>query len=274
MPVVTINRAQYSMGKAVAEGVALRTGYKCLGSEIIAIASEEFHIPEEEFHNALETVPSFWRMPLVKRIKIAAYLQSALAKYLLQDNIIYYGPAGHALIQGVPHVLKVRIAADVSDMVRLKSRVEQLSDDEAMRKLVKLDKNRQKLNRFLYHIDGSDASLYDMVIDLKTSEPDNVIEQISFESLSSRYNASTYSVNCLKNIELASRVKAALIDIDHDIAVRANRGSVFIHTKVSDSGRERQISAINMAAENISGIKGIEITTTEDIYAKYAETYR
>ncbi|MBF0457727.1 MAG: cytidylate kinase-like family protein [Nitrospirae bacterium] len=270
MSVITINRAQYSMGKAVAEGVALRTGYKCLGSEIITIASEEFHIPEEEFHNALDTVPSFWGMQLVKRIKIAAYFQAALAKYLLRDNIIYYGPAGHALIQGVPHVFKVRIVADVSDMVRL----EHLSGDEAMRKLVKLDKNRQKLNRFLYHIDGSDASLYDMVIELKTSDADNVIEQISFEALSSRYMVSTYSVNCLKNIELASRVKAALIDIDHDIAIRANRGSVFIHTKVSDSGRERRIDMINMAVENVSGIKSIEVTTTEDIYAKYAETYR
>ncbi|MBF0555373.1 MAG: cytidylate kinase-like family protein [Nitrospirae bacterium] len=274
MSVVTIGRAAYSMGKAVAEGVAARTGYKCLGREIIAIASEEFNIPEAEFHGALDTVPSFWGMSFVKRVKIAAYLQAALAKSLLRDNIVYYGPAGAALIRGVPHVLKVRIEADVSDRARLKSQAERLSEREALKRLVKLDKNRQQLNRFLYHIDGSDASLYDMVIDLKISNTDGIIEQISSAALSARYATSTYSVNCLKNIELAGRVKAALVDIDHDITVRASRGTVFIHTRVSEGGRHRRVDAIDMAIEDVRGVEDVEITTTEDIYEKYAATYR
>ncbi|MBF0463664.1 MAG: cytidylate kinase-like family protein [Nitrospirae bacterium] len=271
MSVITISGAAYGMSRKIAEGVALQMGYKCLGSEIITLASEQFNLSESELREAVENAPSFLGMSLIKRVKLAAYLQSALAKYFLKDNIVYYGPAGEALIRAVAHVLKVRIHADTAIRVQRMQTVENITENEAAKKLLKLDRNRHKVNSLLYKINESDQSVYDLVVELKESDTESVVSLISDEALLPKYKASNYSVHCLKNIELASRVKAALINIDHEIDVRSN-GILYIHTKAAEAEYKKRVNDINTAIAEIPGIHRVEITVTEDVFAQYASS--
>ncbi|MBF0565111.1 MAG: cytidylate kinase-like family protein [Nitrospirae bacterium] len=274
MSVITISRAPYSMGKIIAEGVSGQLGYKCVGNEIFAMASKEFGIPETQLHRAIAHAPSFWGMLFVRRLKHISYLQAALVKFFLNDNIVYYGPAGHLLIQGVSHILKVCIQANIDDRVHLKAKTEDISKKEALRKLLKEDLDRKKWSRFIYKIEDSEKSLYDLVIDTGRTSIEDVVKNISSEALLNRYWRTTYSVNCLKNIALAYSVKASLLDVDRDVNVRASIGNVFIHTRALQREREKRIAVVKKATQGIEGIENLEVIITEDIFAKYVETYR
>ena len=41
----------------------------------------------------------------------------SLLQHVLKDNVVYHGLAGHYFLQDIPHVLKVRIIADIEDRV-------------------------------------------------------------------------------------------------------------------------------------------------------------
>ena len=65
-------------------------------------------------------------------MKFIAFIQAAVLKYFKKDNVIYHGNAGHFFAKDVPHILKVRIIADIEDRVKLVMDREEISRNEAM----------------------------------------------------------------------------------------------------------------------------------------------
>ena len=119
MAIITISRGSYSRGKEVAEKVAERLGYQCIAREVILEASKEFNIPEFSLVKAVHDAPSIFDRFSYGKEKFIAYFQTALLKRLRSDNVVYHGLAGHFYVKDVPHVLKVRIIADVQDRIKL-----------------------------------------------------------------------------------------------------------------------------------------------------------
>ena len=113
MPIITISRGSYSRGKEVAEKLAQDLGYECISRDILLQASNEFNLPEIKLIRALHDAPSVLDRFTYGKERYVAYIRSALLTYAQQDNLVYHGLAGHFLLQGIPHVLKVRILADL-----------------------------------------------------------------------------------------------------------------------------------------------------------------
>jgi cytidylate kinase len=265
MSVIAIYRSSYSRGSEIAQKTASSMGYECVGDEVIKTASREFGVARSKLITALEDAPSFFGMFMETRLKYITYIQCALYGYMMRDNVVYFGPAGHLLVQDVPNVLRVHIISNVLDRVRLKAEKEKTSASDAYVKLVKEDKAHAKWIRSVYKRDDSDPSLYDLEIDLEDLDIDEAVKKIMDTASESRFVTNTYSMHCIRNIELACRVKAALIDIDPNITVRAEGDIVFVHTSVTDSERVKRIARIRSAAANIHDVKTLEIQVTEDI---------
>ncbi|MBF0457004.1 MAG: cytidylate kinase family protein [Nitrospirae bacterium] len=248
MAVITISKA--SMGKTVADGVRREFCYGYFDSdEVFLAASKDFGVPEAKIRSALEVAPKFWGMSSATRQKLIACYQSTLAKFLLRGNVVYYGPAGHLLIQGVSHALKVFL----------------WPGDNTTGKSVGYMSLHEVING---------ESLCDLVIDTGKTSVEDAVKIISDHALSTRYHTTTYSMNCVKNIALSSKVKAALIDVDHDVNVRASGGSVYIHVRAADRKRQKLTAAIGNMVKSIRDVVNVEVTVTEDIFQKYAGTYR
>ncbi|MGB2929768.1 MAG: cytidylate kinase-like family protein, partial [Desulfobacterales bacterium] len=113
MSIITISRGSYSRGKEAAEKVAQELGYQCISREILLEASEQFHIPEIKLVRAIHDAPSVFDRFTYGKEKYIAYLHSALLKNVQKDNVVYHGLAGHFFLQEIPHVLKVRVIADL-----------------------------------------------------------------------------------------------------------------------------------------------------------------
>ncbi|MBF0519935.1 MAG: hypothetical protein HQK92_09440 [Nitrospirae bacterium] len=69
-------------------------------------------------------------------------------------------------------------------------------------------------------------------------------------------------------------MRAALIAIDRDVSVRASSGKVFVHIRAAESKRQKLVASISDMVKRIRDVARVEVIVTEDIFQKYAETYR
>ena len=119
MSIVIISRGSFSHGKEVAEKLAEKAGYQCISREIILEASKHFNIPELKLTRAIHDAPSILDRFTYGKERYVTYFREALLHYLQKDNMVYHGLAGHFLVQGVSHVLKVRIIASMAERVKI-----------------------------------------------------------------------------------------------------------------------------------------------------------
>jgi cytidylate kinase len=164
MSIITISRGSYSRGVEIAEIVAEKLGYQCLGRDVLIEASKEFNIPEIKLIQALEDPPSFFeRFTKMKKIYID-YIQTALINNLRADNIVYHGLAGHFFVKDIPHVIKVRIIADLEYRIKFVMERDKIGRNRAIDFIKRIDSSRREWGQHLYGLNLEDPIHYDIVI--------------------------------------------------------------------------------------------------------------
>jgi cytidylate kinase len=228
MPIITISRGSYSRGKEVAEKLARQLGYECLSRDILLEASEQFNIPEIKLIRAIHDAPSILERFTHGKERYVAYLRSTLLKHVQKDNVVYHGLAGHFFLQGIPHVLKVRIIADTEDRVAEEIKRENLSVEEARKKLQKDDVDRRHWGLHLFGVDTGDPNLYDQIIHIRSMTVDNATELITTAVKFPCFQTTPQSQLMLNDLALAARVKAALAEEFPSATVTATEGHVLV----------------------------------------------
>lgn len=178
MSIITITRGSYSRGKEVAERLAKKLGYECIARDILLEASEEFNIPEIKLIRAIHDSPKVLERFFGGSERYVKYYRSALLQHARKDNIVYHGLAGHFFLKNIPHVLKIRINADINTRVKEEMIRENISAEEALYVLKKDDEERRKWSIHVYGMDPWDSRLYDMVINVCTLSPEDAVDII------------------------------------------------------------------------------------------------
>jgi cytidylate kinase len=163
-------------------------------------ASNEFDIPEVKLIQALEDPPSFFeRFTKMKKIYID-YIQAALINNLKSDNIVYHGLAGHFFVKDIPHVLKVRIIADMEYRIKFVMERDKLTRNKAIEFLKKIDNSRREWGQHLYKLNIEDPIHYDIVIntEIMSSEvaANTICEMVTLE----KFQTTPASQNKMDNL--------------------------------------------------------------------------
>jgi cytidylate kinase len=259
MAIITISRGSYSRGKEIAEKVASYLGYTCLSREVILDASEHFNIPEIKLTKAIHDAPSiFDRIRHGKQVYIA-YIQAALTRQVKKDNTVYHGLAGHLLLKGISHVLKVRIIADLSIRIKEESLLYDVSEQEALSLIQKNDQERRNWTQKLYGVDPWDSSLYDLVICINKFTVDNAVDMICRAAGLDQFKATKASLQKMEDLSLACAVKATLMEQQMDIAVTSEYGNVIIYTRAGGRNLQKIEQKAEKLGREIEGIRNIEV---------------
>jgi len=208
MAIITISRGSYHRGREVAEKVAQKLGYECLSRDILLEASEEFNIPEIKLIRAIQDAPSILDRLTRQKEKYVAYIRAALLKHVQKDNVVYHGLFGHFFLQDIPHVLKVRIVADLEARVADEVKREGISECKAREVLMKDDEERRKWALQLYGADWWDATLYDLVIHLKTIKVDDAVDLLYHIVQLPGFQTTPESQDAINNL-----LRAALMEV-------------------------------------------------------------
>jgi cytidylate kinase len=209
MAIITISRGSYYRGKEVAEKLAQKLGYQCISREILLEASEEFNIPEIKLIRAIGDAPSILERFTRQKEKYVAFIRAALLKHVQKDNVVYHGLFGHFFLQDIPHVLKVRIVGDLEARVADEVKREGISADKAREIITRDDEERRKWALYLYGADAWDATLYDLVIHLKTISVDDAVGLISHVLELPGFQTTPQSQEAIDSLVEAARMEMA-----------------------------------------------------------------
>ena len=258
MSIITISRGSYSRGKEVAEKLAQKLGYECISRDIILEASENFNIPEIKLVRAIHDAPSILDRFTYGKEKYVSYIRAALLKRVQKDNVVYHGLAGHFLLQGIPHVLRVRIIADLEDRVKEEMKRENISAEKARYILKKDDDERRKWALHLYGIDTWDPSLYDMVIHIKAITVEEAVNIILCTVKLPVFQTTPRSQGILDDLAFGAQIQAALVEDFPSISVSAKDKEVYVTVKGAIIDEKELAAQVKRIAQRISGI-GIEV---------------
>jgi cytidylate kinase len=260
MSIITISRGSYSHGKEIAEKVSKKLNYELISREILLEASQQFNVPEVKLLHAIKDSPSWLESITYGREKYIAYIQAAILRHFKKDNVVYHGFAGHFFVRNVPHVLKVRIIADMEDRAQLVMERDGISKDKAIEMLTKLDEERRKWSRRLYGIDTFDPHLYDMVIRIRKIKVDDAVDIICHTVSLGAFKTTPESQKMMDNLAMAAEIKASLIHIRPDIEVSYENGAATLTTslplEIDESGLRRQLEEECL---KIPGVKDVRI---------------
>ncbi|MCL4501859.1 MAG: cytidylate kinase-like family protein, partial [Deltaproteobacteria bacterium] len=182
-----------------------------------------------------------------------AYIRAALLRHVQKDNVVYHGLAGHFMLQGIPHALKVRILADLEDRVAEEMKRENISADEARRILLKDDEERRRWSLKIFGIDTWDSSLYDLVIHIKFITVEEAVDIIKCALKGHCFQTTPESQKRVDELSLAARVEAALVQDIPSVKVEAKEGELFINLKGALCEDEEVMARVKRLASNVAG---------------------
>jgi cytidylate kinase len=264
MAIITISRGSYSRGKEVAEKLAYKLGYACISRDILLEASDEFNIPEIKLIRALHDAPSVLERFRHGKERYVSYLRSALLQHAKKDNLVYHGLAGHYFLRGIPHVLKVRILADIEDRVAEEVKREGISAEKARYILLKDDEERRRWGLQVYGTDTWDSRLYDMVLNIKALTVTDAVEIISSVVAKPCFRTTPEAQKTVNDLALATRVQATLARIAPKLVVTANHTVVFIRNgEEIPTLSEDVIDEIKRTAAGIDGVETVYMEVAE-----------
>lgn len=259
MSIITISRGTASGGQALAERAAAKLGWPCLSNEVIVEAARRYNVPEPELVKAFEKAPTFWEKLTASRRVYLTFVQAAMCEYAERGNLVYHGHAGHALLPGIHHVLKVRLVAPLDYRIRaVMERDPRLDRKGAMRYIDHVDDERTSRMRYLFDVDWRDPYQYDLVLSLDKltveSACDLVIQAVQWE----QFQPTDASRRALHHLALSSRIRAALDAhpqlSPYDIGVDVEDGVVTLSGVLPTDDTIRRVITI---AEQASGVKHV-----------------
>jgi cytidylate kinase len=259
MSIITISRGTASGGQALAERVAASLGWPCLSNEVIVEAAKRYNVPEPELVKAFEKAPTFWEKLTASRRVYLTFVQAAMCEYAEHGNLVYHGHAGHELLPGISHVMKVRLVAPLEYRIRaVMERNPRLDRKGAIRHINQVDEERTSRMRYLFDVDWRDPYQYDLVLSLDKLTVDTACDLVIRAVQWDQFRPTEASRRAVHNLALSSRIRAALDAhpqfSPYDIGVQVEEGVVTLSGTLPTGDAIQQVVNI---AEQASGVKRV-----------------
>jgi len=262
--VITLTTDAYSRGNILAEGIAEKMGYRCIGDDdVIAAAAKAYEIDKGKLEQSFRSSASFFNPFSSRKYRLIPLLEAVLVEQMCQQDMIYHGFIAVSRIQEVSHAIKVRVIASAESRMREVIQKERSSGMvEAKDRIFKLDEERQRWSRAIYGTDISDSAQYDLVVNIGpmgNEDLKDAIETIAITARQKKYEPMTYSVNCLTNIALSCKIKAAFIDSYPKTEARSDKGTIYMFVPALRRKNQKNILVFKNKIMEFEGVEHVEI---------------
>lgn len=202
MAVITLSRQLESGGDEVARLLCEKLGYQYFDKNAMVEAGQEIGLAAGVIQNAVDFKPTskgllerwFGSTPRLTGGDPSSWTFSALND-ALQDltianlvdiinagykrgNVVIVGRGGMAALQDKPDVLHVRIQAPLALRVRRLQEHEQLTQDEAQKRIRERDLSDMEWIKRYFGLDSHDPQLFDLVINTAKYTPTDAVDLI------------------------------------------------------------------------------------------------
>jgi len=262
MAIITLSRGTYGGVKQVAECLSERLGYGLLTrEELLAACAQEYGATPTQLESALMQRPGLLEGRGLRRLRYIACVQAALARRVQGDNMVYLGQAGHLLLKGVPHLLRVRVVANVEHRIAAVMEKTEFTRDRAIQYLREMDEERDNWVRWVYGVDFNDPTNFDLAVNLARVSVARACT-IVIETVTQDFQTTPESQQILDDLAIGSEVRARMgLDQgigDERITVEAKDGVVTI---MADTRHLAEAEKVKELARQIPGVRDVQATT-------------
>jgi len=230
MAIITLTRGTYSGAKELGQYLVEKLGYKLLSRENIIDKLAEYGWVEEKLDKVRQKQLGILQRMNLEWIHYVACLRAVLSIEAQDEALVYHGNNGHAALHGFPHILSIKVAADMK--YRIKAVMERneyaIDQKEAIEIINRIDERRERWAKFLYQTDGNDASAFDMIIDLSRKSIPDAYEMINATVSLPQFQPTPESKKTIENLARSAQLRAKIAMetdiIDDDIEVEVNDG--------------------------------------------------
>jgi cytidylate kinase len=230
MAIITLSRGTYSGAKVLAKHIAQSLDYRLLSRETIVNELAQYGWADEKLSKAHHKKLSMLQRMNLEWVHYQACLRAVLSEAAQTENLVYHGNNGHIVLQDFPHLLNIKVVADMEDRIKAVTARNEYAIDrkEAIRIVKRIDERRDRWSNFLYQADMNDISSFDMVIDLSRKSLEDAYEMIRSAVSLPQFQPTQESKKIIEDLTLAARLRARIAMetdvVDDEIEVEINDG--------------------------------------------------
>ena len=264
MAIITISKGSFSGGEALAERLSETLEYRLLAREqLLTRTADAFGASRHQLESALIQKPGFLEGRGLRRLHYIHCVQATMARAAKDDNLVYHGEAGHLLLTGIPHHMRVRVVAAPEARIAAARAHADLTRDKAIAYIAVLDEKRDLWLRWVYGVDTNDPDTYDLVINFERIPPESAT-QLIVELVRRDFRTTPDSQKLMDDFALVSEIRAKIgLDphvSDERIRVAADDGVVTLSAHV------RVLHSMERVRELVGTIPGVKTVRTEEIH--------
>jgi cytidylate kinase len=264
MTIVMISSMYQSGREELAQVLARKTGWPVLSREELVDEARKLGIKMGRLEVAMIKTPGLSEKLVREKELYLAFLTATLCEKAHQGDFIYHGRAGHLLLPGVTHRLRVGLTAPQEIRIKRTAQALNLTSDKAETYLTQLDEDVGKWIRYMHRVDGRDPSHFDLFFNLENMGLSNAAGILCATAELPDFQVTPASLKLLNDLNLSAQAKLRLAlderTLQVDLQVHADNGVITV-TYPPDQDQASQY--IPQVLAELPGCREIQCTMAE-----------
>jgi cytidylate kinase len=256
---------RYQSGREeLAQALARKTGWPVLSREELIDEARKLGIKIGRLEVAMIKTPGLSEKLVREKELYLAFLTATLCEKAGQGNLIYHGRAGHLLLPGVSHRLRVGLTAPQEVRVKRTAQALNLTSDKAQTYLAQLDEDVGKWIRYIHRVEGRDPNQFDLFFNLENMGLSNAAGILCATAELPDFQATPASLKLLNDLNLSAQAKLRLAlderTLQADLLVHADNGVI---TVTYPPEQDQASQFIPQVLAELPGCREIQCTMAE-----------
>jgi cytidylate kinase len=264
MAIVMISSMYQGGREELASALARKTNWPVFSHEDLVDRARDAGIKVGRLELSMIKRPALHEKLAREKDLYLAFLRNALCEKARQGNFIYHGRAGHLLLPGISHRLRVGLTSPQD--VRIKRTAQQLkmTPEKAETYLRELDDDIGRWIRYIHRVDRRDPSQFDVFFNLENIGLSNAAGIVCAMAELPDFQPTPASMKSFDDMHLTSQAKLRLALDERtqhaDLQVQADSGII---TVTYPPHEESSAKVIPQVLAELTGYQEIQCTMAE-----------
>jgi len=255
MTSIIVSSDDLAVGQIIGKKTADALGYRYFDRGLLKQVARQFNVKEEKLLQVIDG-SSASRLSAKNRDLLISYIQTLTLEQIQKDHVVCTNLAAHLYVRDVSHVLIIRVLADSEERAKQIMERKGVTFRKALKAIEQKKTSRAEWSIDTFALNENDPSIYDLMISLGQIETEKVVEIIKDMAGYRKFQPMTYSVKCMENLAMASRVRSMLLPKYPDIKVAADGGRIIVNIRCP---KWQKLSIVEAIKKNVGEIPGVSL---------------
>jgi cytidylate kinase len=255
MAVIAMTREMGSLGKDVAAGLAEQMGLTVVHHELVEHhLAEKLGVQESTVHRYLEGEASLLERWKIDKQKLSRFTAEEILELAQKGKVIVRGWGATGVLRHIPHVLRVRVCADMGFRERVMTQRLGVDAAAARREINRSDAAHAAIVRSFFGVDWQNPLIYHLVLNTGSVPIETCVTIVRLLAERPEFQETEETRSVLADELVESRVRAALGDaFATPVDIRVEKG------KVTLTGTTRgPIGNVEEIVRSVPGVTDVE----------------